>query len=251
MNELLKRSSLFVKRNASTILTCIGGAGVITTSVMAVKATPKALTLLDEAEKEKGEELTTWDRVVIAGPAYIPAVVSGVATIACVFGANMLNKHQQAALTSAYVLLDSSYKEYKNKVEELYGEGADTEVRNEIAKDHYKETNISVSDNKQLFYDEFSGRYFEATAERVLRAEHEINRIVARDCGAFLNEFYELLGLEIVDYGDYLGWSLAEITEMQWYCWVEFEHRKIVMDDGLECMIITMLTEPTFDFENY
>ena len=54
---------LFVKRNASTILTCLGGVGVVATSVMAVKETPKAIRLIEEAEKEKGEELTKCEKV--------------------------------------------------------------------------------------------------------------------------------------------------------------------------------------------
>ena len=58
MNKLLNGSKLFVRKNASTILTCIGGAGVIATSVLAVRATPKALMLLENAKKEKGESLT-------------------------------------------------------------------------------------------------------------------------------------------------------------------------------------------------
>ena len=46
----------FWHRNASTVLTCLGGAGVVLTSVMSVKATPKVMELLDEAKEEKGEE---------------------------------------------------------------------------------------------------------------------------------------------------------------------------------------------------
>ena len=45
---------LFAKRNASTVLTCLGGIGVVATSIMAVKAIPKALKLIEEAEREKG-----------------------------------------------------------------------------------------------------------------------------------------------------------------------------------------------------
>ena len=54
---------LFMEHNASTILTCLGGIGIVTTTVMAVKATPKALQLIEEAEQEKGEKLTTWETV--------------------------------------------------------------------------------------------------------------------------------------------------------------------------------------------
>lgn len=251
MGTFLNHSEMFLKRNASTILTCVGSVGVVVTSVMAVKATPKALELLEEAKQRKGEKLTKLEVVKTAGPVYIPAALVGVSTIACVFGANVLNKRRQAAITSAYALLDNSYKEYRNKVEELYGEDADDRVTEEIVKDKYDNEDLKVSDDKQLFYDEFSERYFEATMEKVLMAEYELNRQLAMNFGVYLNEFYELLGIDTKDYGDYLGWSTYELSEAYWYSWVEFTHKKVVMDDGLECTIIIMNMEPTFDFENY
>lgn len=52
------RPNAFVKKYGSTILTTLGVVGVIGTTVAAVKETPKALMLLNEAKKEKGEELT-------------------------------------------------------------------------------------------------------------------------------------------------------------------------------------------------
>ena len=60
----------------------------------------------------------------------------------CIFGSNVLNKRQQASLASAYALLDTSFKEYKKKVIDLYNEEADIEIRNEIAKDKYEENDI-------------------------------------------------------------------------------------------------------------
>lgn len=239
---------MFIKKHSSTILTCVGSAGVIATSVLAVKATPKAMRLLEQAEQEKGEELTVLDKIVVAGPSYIPAVLVGVSTIACVVGANVLNKRQQAALMSAYALLDSSYKDYREKVKELYGEDADRNVKNEIAKDKYGENTIV---EKQLFYDDYSQRYFESTSEQVLKAEYTLNHTLSIDYGVYLNEFYEMLGIDRVDYGDYMGWSTYHLSEMQWNSWVEFEHTKVIMEDGMECTIITMLSEPIFDFENY
>lgn len=251
MNNMLEYSKLFLKRNASTILTCLGGAGVVATSVMAVKATPKAIDILEKAKKEKGEDLTKLETIKISAPVYVPAVIMGASTLACIFGANILNTRKQAAIMSAYALLDNSYKEYKDKVQELYGPESDKEIKSEIAKDKYESNDISVSENKQLFYDDFSQRYFESTTEDVLKAEYELNRLLARDYGVFLNEWYELLGIEPTDYGNYLGWSTYELVETCWYCWVEFDHTKVVMDDGLECTIISMRMEPTFDFENY
>ena len=91
MNGLLNSSKVFFKKNSATILTCLGGVGVIATSIMAVKATPKALKIIEKAEEEKGEELTKTEIVKAAGVVYIPTVLTGVSTIACIFGANVLN----------------------------------------------------------------------------------------------------------------------------------------------------------------
>lgn len=251
MNRLLNASKLFVKRNGSTILTCAGGAGVVATAVLAVKATPKAMMLLEHAKEEKGEDLTKFEVIKAAAPAYIPTVLIGVSTIACIFGANTLNKYQQGSLMSAYALLDSSYKEYKSKVVDLYGEDADSRVREEIAKDKYAGDGITPDNDKVLFYDEFSGRYFQSTTVNVLKAEYEVNKKLSTWGGVYLNEFYELVGLPTTDYGDHLGWSAAGMYEMYWEEWLDFHHEKFMLDDGLEGYIITYNQEPTPGFEEY
>lgn len=252
MEGLLRQTQRFCKRNASTILTCVGGVGVVATSVMAVKATPKALKRLDQATEKKGEDLTKLEKVKVAGPAYIPAVITGAATIACIFGAHHLSKKQQAALMSAYALLSESYNEYKDKVKELYGEDAVKEIRTELAKDKYKETDIQENedDGKNLFYDEFSKRYFRATNETILRAEYELNKEVNTNFYATLNEYYDMIGLEKIDGGDSLGWSSAQLYDMYWSDWIEFWHEKVELEDGMECFIIHY-SEPFPDFEDY
>ena len=167
------------------------------------------------------------------------------------FGANTLNKQRQAALMSAYALLDNSYKEYKKKVEESYGEEASSHIREEIAKDKYVDEDIKVEDGKRLFYDEFSGRYFESTTKDVIEAEYNLNRQMAYNGGAYLNEFYEFLGLEPIEAGSELGWSQGILQSMYWAEWVEFDHERVVMDDGLECYIIVIRYEPVVDFDYY
>ena len=169
MNNLVNVSKSFLKRNASTILTCIGTAGVIATSIAAVKATPKAEMLLREAEEEKGDKLTPLEMVQTAGPVYIPSLLIGVSTIACIFGANVLNTRQQATLMSAYGLLDTSYKEYSKKVKELYGEEADNKVKEEVTKEHYTEIPETIPEGKQLFFDFKTLNYFESTMDEVLQ----------------------------------------------------------------------------------
>lgn len=249
---MLRYSKVFVKKNASTILTCAGGVGVIATAVLAVKATPKALERIETAKEEKGEPLSKWETVQVAGPAYIPAIITGASTIACVFGANILNKRQQAALMSAYAFLDNSYKEYKTKVGELYGEEAHTHVREDIIRDKYIDNDVHLEDsNKELFYDMFSERYFESTMADVIKAEYEINKKITNLGGAFVNEFYELLDIPQLDYGTSMGWSIGSLMSEKWNQWLDFDHKKVIMDDGLECTIVTMMSEPMFDYEYY
>lgn len=243
MNKPLNTLKMFVKKNGPTFLTCIGSIGVVVTSVMAINATPKAIVLLEDARDEKGADLTKFEKVMVAGPAYIPTIIVGASTIACVFGANILNRRQQAALMSAYALLDSTYKEYQSKVVDLYSEETDSRIKKEIAKDKYLGDDKLV-DNNALFYDEFSGRYFESTNAKVLKAEYKTNKKISDHGRACLNDFYRALGLEPTKYGDRLGWSVNDLS-------LDFRHEKFILDDGLEGCIITFVQEPILGFEDY
>ena len=249
MSDLLTASRKFAKKNSSTILTCLGAAGVVATSVMAIKATPKALDIIEMTKEEKGEDLSKMEATKAAIPVYIPTIIMGTATIACIFGANILNKRAQAGLASAYALLDQTHKEYRNKVKELHGEDGEQLIRESIAKDHYENAEI-IENELPLFYDEFSSRYFNASNETILRAEYELNKQLSTNGGASLNEYYELVGLPTVDYGEHLGWSSAQMYEMYWDGWLYFNHTKVEMEDGMECWIIDY-TEPFIEYLEY
>jgi hypothetical protein len=242
---------MFWKKNGSTILTIGGAVGLVGTTVLAIKATPKALRRIDEAKEEKGAELTKLEVINVAGPVYIPTVLMGVGAITCMFGANILNKRQQASLASAYAFVDNMFKEYKVKIEELYGEDANERIEASIAEDRYKENPVATGSTENLYYDAFSKRYFKATKEDVLKAEAGLNKIIAVDTGAYLNEFYKLLGLEPIIEGQELGWSNGILEAMYWTNWVDFDHSEKVMDDGTEYIMITMRQEPVIDFAAY
>ena len=159
------------KPTASTILTVIGAIGVVATAVTAVQATPKAMKLLDEAEYAVNDSLTPMEAVKVIAPVYIPTALIGVATIGCIFGANILNHRVQANMASAYALLDRSYKEYKHKIAELYGKTADEQVKIEMAKEHYNEfeDDHPLDDDECLFYDMATSQYFISTLDKVMQ----------------------------------------------------------------------------------
>lgn len=142
LQRLAQRSKIYLRKASPTILSGLGAAGVIVTSVLAVRATPKALRKIraDSKVNHDGdpEAYSKLEAVRSAWVCYIPAAISGTATIFCIFGANVLSKHQQAALTSAYALLNDSYNNYKDKLKELYGEEAHQKIIDAIAAEKAK-----------------------------------------------------------------------------------------------------------------
>ena len=92
-----------VKKHSPEILTGIGIAGMITTTVMAVRATPKALILIEEKKDElEVNELTPKEIVQAAWACYIPAAVTGTVSIACLIGASSVNIRRRGACYGLY-----------------------------------------------------------------------------------------------------------------------------------------------------
>lgn len=255
MEGLANKFGRWFRKSSPTLLSCLGAVGVVATTVLAVKATPKAHRKLllkglevneDVAHPENYRELTTKEAIQTVWKDYIPAAAVGIGTMICIFGANGLNRRQQAAITGAYVLLDQAYREYQKKAKELYGEEGDEKIREEIIKE--KEIDFKPSGGETLvFYEDTYGKFFERTMAEVIDAEYQLNRIFALEGEASLNKFYELLGLEPMKYGDLLGWNQETNDEFYNYPWIEFEHKLITLDDGLECYYINM-TYPPFLF---
>ena len=247
-----------LKKASPTILTCIGAVGVVATAVLAVRATPKATRLIRQKEIEVNEQnlhpeddrdLTVAEVIQTTWKEYIPAVAVGGATIACIFGANVLNRKQIASITGAYILLDQAYKKYKDKIIELFDAETDQKIRAEVAKDIYKEqkpekTDSDEDDGKLLFYEEHYGRYFRRKMEEVMDAEYRINRDLAKHGEASLADFYDYLGLDETEIGDALGWNQEVICDFYNPSWIDFEHDLVKMDDGMECYIINILVKP-------
>lgn len=228
-----------LKKASPTILTCIGAAGVVATAVLAVKATPKADSLIkaDSRRNHDGDPYaaTKLEAVKSCWKCYIPAAATGVATIICIFGANTLNKKQQASLASAYALVNRSYSDYKHKLKELYGEDAHKKIMESIAAEKssmppitatggFSNSSLEFEDaneEQRLFYDSFSKRYFQATISQVLQAEYHINRNMVLGAFVTLNDFYDFLGISHVEGGDVVGWLLSDNMY-----WIDFDNSK-------------------------
>lgn len=158
------------KSKVSTFLTILGAVGVAATAIMAVHDAPKASKLLEKAKLDKGEDLTLLECVKTAVPAYIPTITVGITTVTCILGANVLNKHVQASMASAYSILDSSYKAYRRKVESIYGEGTDCDILSQLAQEEYETgPTDDVPEGELMFWDPNTRQFFYSTVDHVIQ----------------------------------------------------------------------------------
>lgn len=258
--KIIPRLQKFVKKNSSTILACIGAAGVIGTSVLVAKEAPEVRDRILEKEDELGEELSTVEKVKEAVPVYIPAIAAGVGTIACIFGVDATNKKRIAALEGAYILLEQTYKEYRSKVKELCGDETYRRIDEEIARDHYQRGDLIVDTDKILFYDAFSKRYFESTMLEMSDAELNLNKMLHSGVGRVsANDAYSFMGdLNWQPAGDAVGWNIwgyegdcDPSLDVDEYSWIKFNYEIAELDDGLECYILTFSRNPSADYMDY
>ena len=253
-DKVLYNTKVFVKRNSSAILCCAAAAGVVATTVVAVKSTPKAMKLIQEREEEKGEKLTKLEVIKVAGPTYVPSILLGVSTIACIFGANVISKKQQATLVSLYSLLDSSYKSYKDNVKETFGEDADNKIAQTIANKHYCKV-VDANDNydgnipseevsgADIFMDFCTFGFFYSTMEDVKNAEKFINDILRMRGDVYLNEYKTALGLESTKIDYEMGWSTQLLNE-HGFDEIIFTTEKVKLDNGNDCYILSIPVDP-------
>ena len=248
----MKNVKDFCVNNSASILTGLGVVGVASTAVLAAKATPKALRLLEEKEQYKQDEygysLTRFEKVLAMAPAYIPAVLTGLATVTCILGANRINQIEQASLISAYTYLDRSFDEYQRKVKEIFGEDGERRVCEELEKEVDLYNKFGSLHEKRLFYDELSKRYFEMSMYEMKEAEYNMNRMFNFLGALKLNEVYEFFNLAPTEYGETVGWAALRDWETIGYSWIETTFDEIETKDGLQAFSIKFNMEPTEDY---
>lgn len=259
VETIIKKTLRSLKIASPTILAVLGSAGVVATSILsgkaAVKADKKIRVLKRTVSKNNGhvnyrkpdEKITPAEYIQGLWKIYVPPVVAGASTIACIMGSNALNKKQQASLISAYMMLENSYKEYKKKASELYGPEADLQIDGAIKEASSTSSENLQSENILTFYDSYGNRYFERTWAEVCEAEYLVNRSFVLKGYANLNDYYDFLGLHKIKDGSLIGWSMEmEGEEEGFTCkWIEFEHVLTpIGENDMNCFVIEFPIPP-------
>lgn len=216
ITNTLKSLQKTVRKHSPGILTGIGIAGMVVATVSAVRATPKALRLVDEKEIKDGKRLTNSEIVKTTWKCYIPAAVTGVCSAACIIGASSISARRNAALVTAYTISETALKDYKDKAVEVVGEKKEQAIRDAVAKEKLDRANVKEREfihtgrGETPCFDPLTNTCFKSDIETLRRAENTLNKRMRDEIRITVNEFLQEIGLEPCDesIGENLGWDI-------------------------------------------
>ena len=252
IQKIAKSFTLTLKKHSPAILTGIGVAGMVASTITAVRATPKALKLIEERKIALDvDKLTVGETIRTTWKCYIPSAVTGTLSAGCIVFASSVNHKRNTALATAYSLSETALKDYKDSVIKTVGEKKAEEIDKDVSKKQLERTPlvnkevITVDRDGDLWFDPISKRYFRSTRNDVDRAVNELNRSMINEGYASLNDFYYALGLDGVGYGDDLGWNVNKD-------WLEISRGYTDTDaDGHPCNVLKYAVAPEYGYDHF
>lgn len=245
--NFIKSVETVINKRGPEILAGIGIAGMISSIALTAKIAPKVSRLMEQAEQEKGEELTVKEKFKIAWKPCLPIAVTTVTSTACLIGASSVNAKRNAALATAYQLTSNAFAEYKEQVVETIGEKKEKTIKEKVAdkklaKDPVTTKEVIITERgNTLCYDAISGRYFKSDMDIIKKAENLLNRRLINEMYISLNEFYDELGLKPTRQGDDLGWNMDD-------GYISLDLSSHLADDGTPCLVVDYSVAPRYDF---
>ena len=239
-----------VQKHSPEILAGVGVVGVVASTVMACKATMKLNDILEESKETRNKirevesnpryeeqyshedakkDLTinyTQTGLKIA-KLYAPAVILGSASLGCLIASNDILRMRNAALSAAYMTVDKSFKEYRQRVVDRFGEEVEKEIRYNIKAEEVTSTVVAEDGSETTvtetvktmdpnlysdyakFFDE-ACPYWQKDPEynfMFLKSQQQYANDLLKARGRlFLNEVYEMLGIDKTKAGQIVGW---------------------------------------------
>lgn len=250
MIRMYNNSKNVVQKHSPEILAGVGVVGVVASTVMACKSTMKLNDILEESketrdkirevesnpryEKQYSHEDAKKDLTINytqtglkIAKLYAPAVILGSASLGCLLASNDILRKRNAALSAAYMTVDKSFKEYRQRVVDRFGEEVEKEIRYNIKAEEVTSTVVAEDGSETTvtetvktmdpnlysdyakFFDEASP-YWQKDPEynfMFLKSQQQYATDLLRARGRlFLNEVYDMLGIEKTKAGQIVGW---------------------------------------------
>lgn len=173
VNGVASKAVMKLKKHSPEILVVAGIAGTVVSAVLACKATTKVAEILDETKGTldtihegmetgaiNGQEYTTEDgkkdTVVVYAQTgvklaklYGPAIILGTLSVTSILASNNILRKRNVALGAVYAAIDKSFKEYRGRVIERFGEQVDTELKYGIKAKKFEEIEVDPETGKE------------------------------------------------------------------------------------------------------
>lgn len=173
VNGVASKAVMKLKKHSPEILVVAGIAGTVVSAVLACKATTKVAEILDETKGTldtihegmetgaiNGQEYTTEDGKkdmvevyaqtgMKLAKLYGPAIILGTLSITSILASNNILRKRNVALGAAYAAIDKSFKEYRGRVIERFGEQVDTELKYGIKAKKFEEIEVDPETRKE------------------------------------------------------------------------------------------------------
>ena len=187
------------------------------------------------SEKEYSEEDGKKDLAIIyvqtgikLAKLYAPAVGLGVLSIASILSSHNMMHKRNVAVSAAYMAVSEGFKDYRRNVVDRFGEALDRELKYNIKSEEIEETTVDEQGNEvttkktvevmqkpltgseyaQFFDDGCTGwsKNPERNKKFLLDQQRYANDKLRARGYLFLNEVYEMLGMNITKAGQVVGW---------------------------------------------
>lgn len=199
--------------------------------VNSVKNNPAYADRYSEEDAKKDLSVVYVQKGVEIVKVYLPAFALGTVSIGCLLSSNNILRKRNAALGAAYATLDKSYKAYRNRVVERFGSEVEKEIRYNIRAEEIEHTTIDEEGNEVVvkeevktmdpnLYSDYAKFFDESNVNWNRNPEYNLmflksqqqyaNDLLKSRGRLFLNEVYDMLGMERTKAGQVVGWVYDE-----------------------------------------
>ena len=252
----LHRVGFALRKHSPEILVVGGAVGVVAGTVMACKATIKAPEIIEDSKEKinaineyakapeviEAGEYTETDRkkavtMVCAktglelAKVYAPAVIVEVLSLGCILKSHGIIRKRNVALAAAYATVNKSFKDYRGRVIERFGQELDKELKYNIKSREVEEIVIDEKGKEKpvkktvktidaytpseyaFFFDETCSGWTknaEANKKFLLQVQNWANEKLKAQRHLFLNEVLDMLGADRTRAGNEVGWIYDE-----------------------------------------
>lgn len=254
ITRFFSKAKITTMKHSPEILLVTGVVGTVAGAVMACRATTKVSDILKDTNDQisaienvasnpqkadvYSEEDARKDKVIVytqtavkLAKLYAPAVIIGGLSLTSLVSSNVILRKRNMALTAAYTLIDNSFKDYRKRVVNRFGERVDYELKHDIKKAEIEETIIDENGIEKVVtkevdilnpnnHSEFAKFFDVGNPNWMKDAEHNLFFLHSQQSVAneklkakgylFLNEVYQMIGIPETKVGQIVGWVYEE-----------------------------------------